>query len=669
MKKVLLLSLGLAMGFSAFAQKTVVKQELNKRTVTKGAAFGTEVVNSAETFAPKSQQSVVANRYENFEEAEVLHTMYDLQSNSYLANRMYQKNNGAIGVVATYSMAGNASAADRGTGYNYFDGNNWGDMPEARLESERTGWPSIAPWGAEGEIIVNHSSAVNYMIREKAGEGEWTTGVIPSPAGLEGLPAGLSMTWPRVATSGANNEVIHVVAAAQDSNDDNASYVFYARSTDGAQTWDVSYGPVFEDGDHYNVYSADDYSIATNGDNVAIFYCGGLLGHASVYMSNDNGLTWERHLAWENPYHTNSWEDESNFFEQLYVPVHGTIAIDNDGVAHVAMTAGLFTHDTPEASYSIYSGVTIDGISYWNSAMGQPLQPRVEGDPHSALQLWLPTGETDSDGNEYVSAAWDSTYFCGWIPPHPETWWAGEDFGNDAIFQGSTIEGQAGDYMSYFGGCVSAYPSIAVDSEGNLAVAYSAPDQTRKGDQYWFRSPYVSYLPKGETQWLIAADRLIGSYEEMDVEYFHHMFDEATCVTAVPNPVKPNEFVFSYLADTELGFANGTYPSQPEFSESILYVAKVSSEYIEVGVNETIAQDVVYNVYPNPASEMIYVSSSMNADATVIFTNLAGQTVKVVNANLTTGENGISINDLNSGIYFCTVNANGYSHTSKVVVK
>ena len=34
------------MGFSAFAQKTVSKSELRKHTVTKGAAFGTEVVTN-----------------------------------------------------------------------------------------------------------------------------------------------------------------------------------------------------------------------------------------------------------------------------------------------------------------------------------------------------------------------------------------------------------------------------------------------------------------------------------------------------------------------------------------------------------------------------------------------------------------------------------------------
>ena len=213
-----------------------------------------------------------------------------------------------------------------------------------------------------------------------------------------------------------------------------------------------------------------------------------------------------------------------------------------------------------------------------------------------------------------------------------------------------------------FGGCISAYPSIAVDAEGNLAMAYSAPDQTRLGDMYLFRTPYVSYLPKGETQWLVAADNFF-------VEEFTHMYDEATCVTAVPNPAVSGEFVFSYLADVELGFAHGTYPSQQQYSESILYVGKISSEYIPISVEEQIERDVVYNVYPNPATDMINVASSMNADAMITFTNLAGQTVKVVNTNLATGNNSISINDLNSGVYFCTVEANGFSHTTKVVVK
>lgn len=58
----------------------------------------------------------------------------------------------------------------------------------------------------------------------------------------------------------------------------------------------------------------------------------------------------------------------------------------------------------------------------------------------------------------------------------------------------------------------------------------------------------------------------------------------------------------------------------------------------------------------------------MSADATITFSNLAGQTVKSFNKNLSTGNNTINI-DLASGVYFCTVSANGFSKTTKVVVK
>ena len=82
----------------------------------------------------------------------------------------------------------------------------------------------------------------------------------------------------------------------------------------------------------------------------------------------------------------------------------------------------------------------------------------------------------------------------------------------------------------------------------------------------------------------------------------------------------------------------------------------------------TEVKDVVYNIYPNPASDYICISADAVADATITFVNLAGQTVKTINTNLTIGNNSISI-DLASGVYFCTVNANGFSKTTKVVVK
>ena len=79
-------------------------------------------------------------------------------------------------------------------------------------------------------------------------------------------------------------------------------------------------------------------------------------------------------------------------------------------------------------------------------------------------------------------------------------------------------------------------------------------------------------------------------------------------------------------------------------------------------------QDVVYSIYPNPATDYVVVKSSQEVEANISIVNLVGQTVKQFNKNLKLGENTIGI-DLKSGIYFCTISANGFNKTIKFVVK
>ena len=86
-------------------------------------------------------------------------------------------------------------------------------------------------------------------------------------------------------------------------------------------------------------------------------------------------------------------------------------------------------------------------------------------------------------------------------------------------------------------------------------------------------------------------------------------------------------------------------------------------------VDEVEAQDPIYGIYPNPVvGNIMNVKSAMDADATITIVNLVGQTVKQFNQSLHMGDNAISI-DLKSGVYFCTINANGFNNTVKFVVK
>ena len=650
MKKVLLLSLGLVMGFSAFAQNRVAKEAATGKATVSKVAVGNDIyTGSVMENTSKSTSSVVVNRYTNFEEGVAMETYYDLQSNGYVSNRMYQKANGDVAVVTTMSREQNLTASDRGTGYNFIAGGNMsnlGDIPEVREEANatgadvRTGWPTIAPYGAEGEILVNHSSGLNYWIREKAGQGQWDGPYsIPNPEGLE-YP--FSLSWPRVATSGPNNEVIHVVCASQHSisSEEMVNAQFYCRSTDG-QNWEVAYSPLAETDEHLNIYSADDYSIATNGDVVAICYTAVFYGHALVMKSTDNGQTWERIVVWENQY-IGDWETDENTITPeetpAQTPVHSTVAVGPDGTVHVAFSVATYAHTELGNTFSYYYGRTADGIAYWNDTRAALTN----------LRLW----EDDPENEGYVLHSMDSVNFCGWLPFYSNI----ADFNNDAVYKND-------DYIYQFYGSCSGFPALSVDPEGNLALAYSTPDTERElfDNTAYYRSTVMSYKAANEEGWHVAVEHVF--------EDFMHMVDESMFVNAAPSVTRQGEFWFSYVADNVPGLAWGSGASQSSPENNQCYVFKISSEFIPVGTEEIIARDVVYNVYPNPASEYIFVSSSMDADATVTFTNLAGQTVKVVNTNLTTGDNSVSINDLNSGVYFCTVSANGYSHTTKVVVK
>ena len=165
MKKVLLLSLGLVMGFSAFAQVRVAKENNTRKATVVEVAAGNDVyTGSIMDNSAKAGQSVVVNRATNFEEAHVMSTFYDLQSNSHVSNRMYQNANGDVAVALTMSLEANMVASDRGTGYSFSAGGDIANFtfPEEREEANatgddlRTGWPTIAPYGANGEILVNH---------------------------------------------------------------------------------------------------------------------------------------------------------------------------------------------------------------------------------------------------------------------------------------------------------------------------------------------------------------------------------------------------------------------------------------------------------------------------------------------------------------------------------
>ena len=90
-------------------------------------------------------------------------TTYDLQTNAAVMDRIKRHNDGTISVAWSRSSEFNTSYGDRGTGYNFHDGNMWLTQPTARLESSRCGWPSMLATGSGKEIAIAHNTANSYF--------------------------------------------------------------------------------------------------------------------------------------------------------------------------------------------------------------------------------------------------------------------------------------------------------------------------------------------------------------------------------------------------------------------------------------------------------------------------------------------------------------------------
>ena len=648
MKKVFLLSLSLILGLGAFAQRQVIKNDVRKAEAkATRVAVGNEMTTEASAYAPQASKSVVVNRYSDMDDAETMWTHYDLQSNQYVANRMYQMPNGSVAIAATMSHEANQTASDRGTGYNFFDGEDWGNQPDARIESFKTGWPSIAQLGENGEILLAHgNSHMQCFIRTTAGEGEWTyVGALPDyPDGYQYTTE--YPTWPRIVTCGDNHNIAVAAAVLQHSissdETDLQTVMWRSENPSDINTWTVSYGPLHETGWDHNQFSADDYCMAANGHNVAILYSGCLTNSSWLFTSTDDGATWTSTRVWENPYEGREFDEEPawGMEDTLFMPMNGSVVIDNNGIVHVALNTFemALTLDNDPGYYTYWVGRAVDGILYWNSTMEAPIQS-PDGNPHHAARLWWPVG----DG--YVHMEPDSTRWIGFIPMYE-----GIDWSNDMYYMSGT------EYVSKFYGA-SGHPALSCDPEGNLACAFSSPCTNRNNGTYYFRSIYVSYRDAANGYWDQDVDDLM--------EGVMLMYSEGTFTMAVSNTVNVNEFWFGYQEDDEIGFYWGSNATQQTATENIIHGIKlIGGDAVE----ETEAQDVVYNIYPNPATDYVVVSSAMEANATITFSNLAGQTVKSFNKALILGENMISI-DLESGVYFCTINANGFSKTTKVIVK
>jgi hypothetical protein len=626
MKKFLLFLIVAGMTMSAFAQKPAF---MHKRMDQKAPYVKTNIADQAPGVKPANLY--VANK-SVLDDPSLMVTKYDLQSNSSSGQqRIYLWPDGTINAGATWSLQ-DATYSDRGTGYNFFDGTAWGAQPAARQESIRTGWPSLQPWGANGECLLAHQSATTPLIfatRPTKGTGAWTESYLSIPA-----PA-VGMLWPRMVTNGPDHMSIHIIALTSPVANGGVAYngmdgaLLYIRSLDGGATWGAWQQLDGMTSSEYINFSADIYSWAQPMGDIIAFTVGDSWQDQLLMKSMDNGTTWTRTVIWPCPY--NFWAGGDSV-ARYYCP-DGTmaVALDMDGKAHVTFGLQQGSGDVAGGKYWVpYT----DGLIYWNEYM--PTFPAVL-DP-----------QTLYDNGNYIGWVLDTMIF---YPP-------------------------TGVKLAHYYCSMTSNPGITIDADNNIFVIWSGVTPLLDPDNFYLRHIYertAKKYPDNNVMWQ-------DSLTDITSDFLQYNWTECAYPDIAQNS-DDNIYVLFMADDLAGSYVKGVnisgYSGQTSVTENNMIAIKRAKTDLYVGTGEKKEAKPSFAVsknYPNPVVGKTTVNVNIQKPGGLLLevTNLMGQKLmSVEKGNVSAGTYRFDIDgsQLASGIYFYTVKYNNESITNKMVVE
>lgn len=577
-------------------------------------------------------------------------TLYDLQSNGSVGDRMSRAADGRL--MGVWTMALQTNAPDRGTGYNQLADGVWGDQPTARLESDRTGWGNHGITEDGTELTVAHTSGsatgdfILLVERREAGTDTWAESSIPS--NIYPANGGPGLLWPRMAVSG---NTVHVVAVTTPVANGGAIYEgidghpLYYRSTDGGATWDMV-DVILPGMDNTTIaeFGGDVYSIDASGETVAIAFFDGW-NDLSLLKSTDNGASWEKKIVLDFPLEKYAIDDGYTI-DQLppFVPDHpavvngenatlsdslaiftsdgsGSVLIDNEGMAHVFWgEMWVSDADITDGNSTFYP--TTSGIGYWNES--------YETDSIRTI-----ADVEDVNGNDTLDIVGDNvaTYFLS----------------------------------------MTTFPSSGVDASGYIYLFYSAVMETDRylaiEDNQYYRHIYgMASLDGGET-WLPPYDII---NPDIAIEPDLVDFVEAVFPSLARDVAENVDLV--YQGDFRPGM-NWRGDGDPE-EVNFIYHVTLEPELLGVviGTEEVVRPDYFQlEVQPNPARNQALASFELgdNARYRLSLLNMMGQKVRdIETANgLRSNQVRVDVSSLTPGIYLLRLQAEDKVAVAKLVVR
>lgn len=641
MKKLFTLSLALMVAAAGYSQVRTSTKDLRAAQMKKVAR--TETLSNVQ-----SQPNMT--RLEN---GELDYTTYDWQSNSGPLTRTIVWPDGKVNFAFTY--ASDDSYADRGTAIGTYDSNTGEWIPcGGRVEQERTGFGTIARYKENGIVVAAHtSSECGIYIIENKDEIAPECAITKAKVNNDYAPA-----WPNVMTSGANRDIIHLIATPDGVTVDGVKDpVLYFRSTDGGETWDkenvILPFCTSEYGLSWGSNSA--YWMETTADNCLALVINNGWEDGMVIYSYDDGETWERKVFYHHPGPAEQFTTETMAFAY---PRWTSAQWGIGGELCVAYEWNGTNDNALAESSGYYPG--LGGVAFWAENLpyaGEGYAPNGY-DPNNPMPPT--TGQPFIMDSAYIFndnyAAWprwsdqtyDNPYNFGYVAPLDESneWQSWAD-ATEFLIEDFTKHG------TYNCG-IAAFPVLCIlpgTGGFDMVTIWSALDEHHTDDagNYYYKI-FAAYSGDGGRTW---------STPKHITNTFLFTYNE--CIYNQAAVVGENLIIASQM-DGAPGSSvqNNDSDSGDNLYQGIVVDLKEIFPDAGVGMPE-VENTLTMNIYPNPAFDQLNVNLSKSG--TVSVHNMMGQLVKTFEGNI--GINTVDVSNLSSGVYFISAG----NSTQKFVVK
>lgn len=547
-------------------------------------------------------------------------TYYDIQTQSSIGRRIVVNEDGnrsAVWMKASYK----SSYPDRGTGYNYFEGNSWQSSPSSRIESFRTGWPEITATKNGTEIIAAHTAdKIVISRRMPAGAGSWSF----DSTSLN-LP-GFKVFWPRIAAGGISGNTIHLIALTDPSG---ATYngqkgsLLYSRSEDAGATWNIKNVSIPEiDKNFYLGFEGDNYSIDCFGDTVAILI-GGPDRDVVLLKSIDKGSTWNKTIITKFPIlkydaSVSKTDTNNNGIADTLLSNDGSLQVllDKNAKAHVFYGKMRVYCDNPGtgSGQGLKLITSTDSLMYWNE-----YNPGI---PARGI-----AGVIDINHDNKIN-----------LPEFTST------------------ESPFGVYLTG----MTSMPSAGLDSSGIIYLCYSSIVEVPESSvPKAYRHTYIIKSTDRGISWSAPSELTFDAYTEEVYASVARMVDNHIHIVLQRD----------FYPGVSISLNGGTSPDPENKGQENLIVYKEVTKDLDVGMNK-LKSEPAFTIFPNPASEAISVRVYLQGNEyTFRIKTITGEDIfeKKIKTQPDVYNLHFSLSDYPAGLYFLELSTPVSRITKKLV--